>query len=335
MNMNPAVSRPILPLMGSAHGGVVDSDSNRVLWGGYAVSNAQWLPENSERIRFPEDRVCVDCGGIPRRLVQTMCGRLLCKDCSHYRTLTLPTDRLCHHCSAENKPDTPENISYCNLINVDNFTGRHISKFYLRCPFVGCQWQGTVAELYGLHEDEHLKVGSLKHLCRRAIQQQLSRKKILLSEYAALPLPLPQQLKQYLAFTPACIPSNQSAKAYVERHFGTTDTDGLLAYLFLNRQGRVITLGHTVMKDPYDKPKTETVRRSVIRQAVNLNASLVQFYYRQDNWHSQYRGTGTVIDSLRKEPFFQCVFASKQIGCAQLWKAIVPHGEDLVGRPVS
>ena len=330
MNMNAVVSRPILPLMGSADGGVVDSDSNRVLWGGYAVSNAQGLPENSGRMRFPEDRVCIDCGGLPRRVFQTMCGRLLCKDCSRYRTLTLPSGRLCYQCSADNKPDTPENISCCNFVQIDNFMGRLIGKFYLKCPFAGCQWQGTVAELYGLHEDKHLTVGSLEDLCRLAIQRQLSRKKIALSEYAALSLPLTRQLIQYLAFAPAYIPSNQSAKAYVERHFGTTDTGGLLAYLFLDRQGRVINLGHTVMKDPCDKPKTETARRSVIKQAVNLNASMVQFYYRQDNRHSQCRVTGTVIESLREEPFFQHVFALKQIDCVQLWKATVPPGKDLV-----
>lgn len=329
MNMNAVVSRPILPLMGSTHGGVADSGSNRVLWGGYDVSNAQGLPENRGRIRLLENRVCSDCGGLPRRVVQTMCGRLLCKDCSQYRTLTLPPGRLCHKCSADNKPDTPENISYCKLVNVDNFMGRIIGKFYLKCPFAGCQWQGTVAELYGLHEDQHLTVCSLKNLCRLAIQRQLSRKKILLSEYASLSLPLTQQLIQYLAFAPAYIPSNQSAKAYVERHFGTTDTSGLLAYLFLNSKGRVITLGHTVMNDPCDKPKTETARRSVIKQAVNLNASLVQFYYRQDNWSSQSTNTGTVIASLREEPFFQHVFALKHIGCVQLWKATVPH-KDLV-----
>ncbi|WP_257265964.1 hypothetical protein [Endozoicomonas sp. ONNA2] len=328
--MNARACRPILPLMGSTHGGVVDSHSNRVLWGGYDVSTAQMLPENSGRIRFRENRVCSDCGGLPRRVVQTMCGRLLCKDCNQYRTLTLPPGRLCHECLADNKPDTPENIRSCSLFQVDNCMERIIGKFYLKCPFAGCQWQGTLAELYGLHEDKHLTVGSLKNLSRLAIQRQLSRKKILLSEYAALSLPLAQELIQYLAFAPAYIPSNQSAKAYVERHFGTTDTSGLLAYLFLNRKGRVITLGHTFIKDPYDKRKTETTKCSVIKQAVNLKASLVQFYYRQGSGYSQGMYRGSVIASLREEPFFVHGFALKHIDCVQLWKATVPtHSGDL------
>ena len=299
--MNEIANMPKLPLTGSADGPVADICSNKVLWGGYHIRNVEALPEeNKGYLHSLPLNVCVDCKGLLRSSVQTGCGFNLCEDCNHYRTHTIPPDCLCHQCSAKGKPSSQENINACKSFNADLAQRRSIDKFYLKCPFTDCQWQGTVAELYGMHENEHLMdaypVSSLKHLCRSAIQRCFGGNTIRLGECCTV-LPIPQELQQYLTIAPGYTPSNRSAKAYIEKYFVTSP--GLLACLFLNNKHQVMATWSTVMEDPCNVDKKRAVKRFVCEQALDRNVHYIQFYYHPKKRDPACAGHDTVAESLR------------------------------------
>ncbi|WP_257265963.1 hypothetical protein [Endozoicomonas sp. ONNA2] len=300
--MNAVASPPILPLVGSASGPVVNMDSNKVLCGGYHIRNVEAFPEeNKECLPSLARRLCFDCKGLARNAVQTACATVLCEDCSEYRTLTTPSVRLCHHCSSIGKPASQENIDACHLVNPYPFHRRSIDKFYLQCPFIGCQWQGTVAEHYGMHESEHrmnaFPGSSLKHLCRSAIQRRFGNNTTLLSECCTV-LRLPRVLQQYLSIAPpGYAPDNRSAKAYVDKYFATSR--GLLVGLLLNDKHRVMATWSTVMQDPSDADKKRAAKRLVREQALDRRAFFIQFYYHPKKWDPTCEGIDTVAESLR------------------------------------
>lgn len=333
--MNAVASPPKLPLMGSASGPVADIYSNKVLWGGYHIRNVEAFPkENKEYLHSLPKSLCFDCKGLARNAVQTACVSLLCEDCSEYRTLTNPPGRLCHKCSDDGKPATQEHIDACNLINPFPFKRRLIDKFYLMCPFTDCRWQGTVAELFGMHESEHLRnaspVSSLKHLCRSAIQRHFGHNTILLSECCTV-LRLPQGLQQYLAVAPpGYTPSNRSAKAYVEKYFVTSP--GLLVCLLLNNKQRVMATWSTVMEDPSDADKKRAVKRFVREQALDRKAVYIQFYYYPKKWDPACEGKDTVAESLQWNSvhWYDCEDLA-HIDGVTLWKVVMKPLKHSVG----
>ncbi|MBO9480670.1 hypothetical protein [Salinisphaera sp. G21_0] len=325
--MNAVASAQKLPLMGSACGPVTDIYRNKVLWGGYHICNVEAFPEENKEYLYSLPRsICFDCQGLARNAVQTACVSLLCEDCSEYRTLTTPPGRLCHICTANGKPATQEHIDACKVIEPFPFKRRAIDKFYLKCPFTDCQWQGTVAELFGIHESEHLMnaspVSPLKHLCRTAIQRRFGHNTILLSECCAV-LRLPQGLQQYLANAPpGYTPSNRSAKAYVEKYFVTSP--GLLVCLLLNNKDRVMATWSTVVEDPSDADKKRAVKRFIREQALDRKAVYIQFYYHPKKWDPACEGNDTVAESLR----WNCVHWDAcddlaHIDGVTLWKVFV------------
>ncbi|WP_257296059.1 hypothetical protein [Endozoicomonas sp. YOMI1] len=186
-----------------------------------------------------------------------------------------------------------------------------------------------MAEIYGMHESEHLKnspPSSLKNLCRRVIQRTFHQKTTLSKECAALPLP--PGLKKYLSFVPGYTPGNRSAKAYIERYFAATDTSGLLVYLFLNKQDRVICMWPAVVENPSDFVKKNTAH-FVIKKALALRAYSVQFYYRPKECDPACAGDTVAKYLQRNDRFYDNTrdFDNlNRINGVTLWKSMVWHG---------